>query len=83
MKQSVKDLQTLIVQSGDRVDIDGIYGKQTRGAIERMRVPNWLKTAMKEIGVRETHGVRHTERVLQYHEVSGGFSTDEIPWCGS
>ena len=83
MRESVKTLQTLIVQSGYSIDIDGIYGKQTRTAIERLCVPNWVKTAMKEIGTREIHGKKHEERVIEYHSVSGGFSTDEVPWCGS
>lgn len=83
MKQSVLTLQTLIVQSGQDIEEDGIYGNQTRTAIERLCVPNWIKTAMKEIGVKEIHGKEHNERVLEYHEVSGGFTTDEVPWCAS
>ena len=43
----------------------------------------WMKIAKKEIGTKEIHGKRHNPRVLEYHSVSGGFSTDEVPWCGS
>jgi len=82
-KDAVRTLQNMIVQSGYTIDVDGIYGDQTRQAIERLHVPNWVKTALKEIGVEEIHGIKHNDRVLQYHAVSGGFSTDEVPWCGS
>jgi len=44
---------------------------------------NWLNMARNELGVKEIHGSKHNKRVLQYHAVSGGFSTDEVPWCGS
>jgi uncharacterized protein (TIGR02594 family) len=83
MKTSVKNLQQLIVESGQNIAVDGIFGKQTSNAIDNMKVPNWLKTAMKEIGVHEILGVKHNHRILQYHEVSGGFSEDEVPWCAS
>jgi len=45
--------------------------------------PVWLDLAYKELGVHEIPGKRHNKRILQYHAVSGGFSTDEIPWCAS
>ena len=80
---TVKELQTLVVQSGYDIAIDGIFGKQTRTAIERLNVPNWVKTALKEVGVMEIHGKKHNDRVLEYHLVSGGFSEDEVPWCAS
>lgn len=80
---TIRTLQTMITQSGYRIAIDGIFGDQTRTAIERLCVPNWIKTALKEIGTKEIHGVKHNERVIEYHSVSGGFSTDEVPWCAS
>ena len=83
MMDSIRTLQILVVQSGYTIDIDGIFGKQTRTAVERLCVPNWVKTALKEIGTKEIHGKDHNERVLEYHSVSGGFSTDEVPWCAS
>lgn len=82
-RKAVEILQTMIKQSGYTIDVDGIYGDQTRQAIERLCVPNWVKTALKEIGVQEIHGVEHNDRVLEYHSVSGAFSTDEVPWCAS
>jgi uncharacterized protein (TIGR02594 family) len=42
-----------------------------------------MKIAKKELGTKEIHGKKHNPRVLEYHSVSGGFSTDEVPWCGS
>jgi uncharacterized protein (TIGR02594 family) len=43
----------------------------------------WIDLAKNELGTKEIHGNRHNPRVLEYHAVSGGFSTDEVPWCGS
>jgi len=43
----------------------------------------WIDIAMKEIGTREIPGAAHDHDVLKYHAVSGGFETDEVPWCGS
>lgn len=83
MNTAIKQLQELIKESGQNISVDGIFGKQTRTAIENMKVPNWVKTAMKEIGTREIHGKKHSDRVLEYHSVSGGYSEDEVPWCGS
>jgi uncharacterized protein (TIGR02594 family) len=45
--------------------------------------PYWLDLAKKELGVKEIRGSKHNPRVLEYHSVSGGFSTDEVPWCAS
>jgi len=45
--------------------------------------PHWLKYAFEELGVKEIHGSKHNPRILEYHSVSGGFSTDEVPWCAS
>ena len=44
---------------------------------------HWVDIAKAELGTKEIHGAKHNKRVLQYHAVSGGFSTDEVPWCGS
>jgi len=44
---------------------------------------NYLKYAYEELGTKEIHGSKHNPRILQYHSVSGGFSTDEVPWCAS
>lgn len=83
MKRSVKALQEYIVQSGYRIAVDGVFGPQTNMGINNLRVPNWVKTAMKEIGVQETLGKGNTERVLDYHAISGGYSQDSVAWCGS
>lgn len=83
-KESVYELQKYIVQSGYRIDVDGIYGKQTRIAINNLRIPNWLKTAMHEIGVEEELGIGINERVIYYHSFTyGAYSDDAVAWCGS
>ncbi len=43
----------------------------------------WMKIAKGELGVKEIFGSKHNKRILEYHKVSGGFSTDEVPWCAS
>jgi len=43
----------------------------------------WVDLAKKELGVKEIKGEKHNPRILEYHSVAGGFSTDEVPWCGS
>lgn len=83
MKQAVKDLQVILNANGDALKIDGDLGNNTRLAIDVLDVPVWLKIAMKEVGTREIVGYENDKRVLEYHKVSGGFSNDEVPWCGS
>jgi len=85
-KQSVKDLQQFIIESGVplKYGADGHFGNETVKSINNMRVPNWVKTIMMEIGVKEIHGINHNDRVLYYHSFTmGRYSTDEVAWCGS
>jgi len=47
-------------------------------------IPNWLKIAIGELGVREIHGRRDNPRVLEYlHSAtdSSWVEHDETPWC--
>ena len=49
-----------------------------------MKTPDWMQYAEGEIGVTETPGASHTQRILEYHkETSLGASDDETPWCAS
>jgi uncharacterized protein (TIGR02594 family) len=48
-----------------------------------MEKPNWMQTAENELGVKEIVGSGHNPRVLEYHATTGGFKTDEVPWCAS
>lgn len=82
-KSSVIALQSLLVEAGQDIAIDGWFGNQTAAAIDNLEVQDWVKIAMKEVGTQEIFGVRHNDRVLEYHSVSGGYSEDEVPWCGS
>jgi len=45
--------------------------------------PNWLSIAEGELGVTEIKGAKHNKRVLEYHQTTGKFGTDEVPWCAS
>ena len=81
---TIETLQSFIRQNGHEIEIDGIFGKKTRGAIEQLCVPNWIKTALKEVGQKEIIGKNHNARVIEYHStVMGAYTADEIPWCGS
>lgn len=80
---SVVVLQKFLKSNNINVAVDGWFGNQTLGAIDKLNVPNYVKIALMEVGVKEIVGKRHNKEVLKYHAVSGGFSTDEVPWCGS
>lgn len=53
------------------------------GKEDNIETSDWIKIAKGELGVKEAAGKRNNPRVLQYHAVSGGFSEDSVPWCGS
>jgi len=51
-----------------------------------MMVPEWLRWARREIGIREIVGPRHAARVLEYWslgKVPLGVNDDETPWCAA
>lgn len=84
MNNSVKTLQTMIVNSGVKIEIDGDLGPETRGAIAGLNIPFWLKLGLAEIGTEEIHGPLHEPRVIYYHSFTAGkYTKDEIAWCGS
>lgn len=44
----------------------------------------WMQVARGELGVAETPGPRHTNRILEYHATTTLRATsDEIAWCSS
>ena len=45
--------------------------------------PNWISIAEGELGTKEIVGAEHNPRVIEYHATTGGFKTDEVPWCAS
>ncbi len=46
--------------------------------------PTYITIGKQELGVHETRGKRHNQRVLKYHATTfGKYKTDEVPWCGS
>ena len=84
MNKAVKDLQTLIVQAGYLISVDGIFGQQTSRGVDQLNVPEWIKVAMKEVGTSEIRGKNHNDRVLEYHATTmGKYDNDEVAWCGS
>lgn len=42
-----------------------------------------LQDAISELGTTEGKGAKNNPRVLQYHNVTGEWSQDSVPWCGS
>jgi len=42
-----------------------------------------LQDAISELGVVEGKGSKNDPRVLAYHAVTGKWSQDSVPWCGS
>lgn len=85
MSQAIKNLQQIINNIGinPKLVIDGDLGPKTKEAIDKLDIPLHLKIALKEIGTKEIIGPKHSKQVLKYHSVAGGFTTDEVPWCGS
>ncbi len=83
MSQAVKDLQDMLNNNGANLAVDGDLGPKTKAAIDALNVPIWLKVALKEVGVHEIRGGKHSTRVLEYHSTTGKYSNDEVPWCGS
>jgi len=78
------DIQKMIANSTDiKITVDGIMGPETRDAINRLKLPDWMKIGLNELGTKEIHGKKHNPRVIFYHSFTGEYSTDEIPWCGS
>lgn len=45
--------------------------------------PKHLKIAEGELGVKEYSGSNHNPKIIEYHSTTGGFNTDEVPWCAS
>jgi uncharacterized protein (TIGR02594 family) len=44
----------------------------------------WVDMAKAELGVAENSAKgEHNERIIEYHGTTGGFKTDETPWCSS
>lgn len=88
IRESVKTLQTMLVNEGVLIgedQIDGDLGPKTRAAINELNIPDYLKIAMNEIGVYEIKGyAKHNPRVIYYHSFTAGkYSDDETAWCGS
>lgn len=49
-----------------------------------MNASQWMDHARKEIGICEIAGIKHTDRIIQYHACTGlRARTDETPWCAS
>lgn len=61
-------------------------GKTSKPHVEvsSQDLPEHLKIAMKELGVRELAGSKHNPRIIEYHKATSLKATqDEISWCSS
>lgn len=86
MSKAVVDLQLMlnrIVASDKHLLTDGDLGPVTKGVIDGLNTPIWVKIGLKKVGVKERAGKDNHPDIIMFHSVSGGFSTDEVPWCGS
>jgi uncharacterized protein (TIGR02594 family) len=46
--------------------------------------PVWMNVAVRELGIAEIPGAKHSERILAYHAATTlGAKDDETPWCSS
>lgn len=55
-----------------------VNSSAARGSLARA-----LDIAKGEMGVNEIVGSAHNKRILEYHATTGGFGSDEVPWCAS
>lgn len=84
MSFAVKHMQMILNKNGAKIEPDGVLGNNTKKAIDTLKVPIWVKNALKEVGVKEIVGGKHSPRVLEYHATtSGKYKDDETAWCGS
>ena len=86
-KLTVKQLQNYLLQSGAKLPkfgADGDLGNETIEAISTLKAPEYVKIALKEVGIYEIPGKLHSARVLEYQSTtSGKYTDDETAWCGS
>ena len=86
-KKAVIAMQNYLLQLGQelpRYGADGDLGNETITAIDKLDYPSFVKTALKEVGIAESHGKDHNKRVLEYQATtSGKYTDDETPWCGA
>ena len=80
-------MQNYLLQLGQelpRFGADGDIGNETVVAIDKLDCPSFVKIALKEVGIAESHGKDHNKRVLEYQATtSGKYTDDETPWCGA
>lgn len=86
-KNAVKNLQNYLIGLGcslPKFGADGDMGDETLKAIDSLNFPAFVKSALKEVGVKEIVGSSHESRVLEYQSTTAGkYSDDETPWCGA
>lgn len=60
-----------------------VYGKsaKTMGRSASAPLP-WMVAAQSQLGVRE-QSPGNNPAILAFHATTGGFRTDEVPWCSS
>lgn len=86
MSNTIKTLQKYILAMGGKLPkygVDGDFGTETKNAIIVLDIPDYVKTALLEVGTHEIEGIKNNPRVLEYHATTGKYSNDEVAWCGS
>lgn len=86
-KLTVKQLQNYLLQIGAKLPkfgTDGDLGGETKEAIDSLDIPEYVKIALKEVGIYEIAGKLHSARVLEYQATTAGkYTSDEVAWCGA
>lgn len=94
-KDEVKDLQRRLNLAGEKLEVDGIAGVNTRAALARHPAmnpfvapaapttePRWVKEARKYIGLKEVPGKGNNKTILGWWKlIKAAFNNDEVPWC--
>lgn len=53
-------------------------------AVSQSDAPAWVIEGLKHLGLKEIRGSRHNPTILSWiKNLSGWFTTDEVPWCGT
>ena len=47
----------------------------------KVKIPFYM--AKTQLGLKEIVGNKHNPKILEYHKKTGGFTSDEVPWCSS
>lgn len=75
-EKSLKAVETVIAKAG--------YKSESVKQAAQSDAPAWIIEALKHVGLKEIVGSAHNKTILSWvKNLSGWFTTDEVPWCGT